>query len=232
MAIKELLILLPSEDLPSRTPIQPLFPVMHDSPIELLKTQHVRRATVVLVVTSKFRVQGGTLVFYRIVHVLSAPTTNPAQATPESLSHRLNVDSELSLPAPCTDVRETEEVECCGLSLPPSLRILLGEPTKFDEAGFVRMKRQPVFRKPLWEHIQHSLGIPFVLKADQEIVRESNQVGLPSKTRFHNMLEPHIEHVVKVDIGQERTDDLPLTRSRLRDKQPSIIDDADIDPLP
>jgi hypothetical protein len=37
---------------------------------------------------------------------------------------------------------------------------------------------------------------------------------------------------MQVDIGQQGTDDLPLSGPGLRDQEPAVFDDADVNPLP
>ncbi len=81
----------------------------------------IRRATVVLVVAAELRIKDCTLDIHGVVPVLLAPLGYINQATPETLSHRLDVDREPSPSAFRTNVRKAEEVEGRGLCLPPPL---------------------------------------------------------------------------------------------------------------
>jgi len=53
--------------------------------------------------------------------------------------------------------------------------------------------------------------LPLVLKAQDGIVGIPNLVSFPLQARRHHLLEPLIECVVLVDVGQERADRLPLS---------------------
>jgi hypothetical protein len=56
-------------------------------------------------------------------------------------------------------------------------------------------------------------------------------VRFASQARLHILLEPLIQHVVKIEVGQQGADYLPLTDSRLAPQEPSFIDDSDVDPF-
>ena len=121
MVMKKLGILVPRKGLPSRSPVKPLLPYTTDVPVEFPEMPVIRRATVVLVVATELRIEDCTLDIHGVVPVLLAPLGYFSQATPETLSHRLDVDREPSPPAFGTNVRKAEEVEGRGLCLPPPL---------------------------------------------------------------------------------------------------------------
>ena len=56
--------------------------------------------------------------------------------------------SELPVPAGGSPVRQPQEVEGGGLGLQP-FRLIMGTAPKFNQAGLLRMKHQPVLREPL-----------------------------------------------------------------------------------
>jgi hypothetical protein len=45
------------------------------------------------------------------------------------------------------------------------------------------------------------------------------------------MLEPLVQHVVKIQVCQQGADYLPLTNSRLALQEPTFVDHPDIDPF-
>ena len=53
-----------------------------------------------------------------------------------------------------------------------------------------------------------------------------------AEARLHVALEPLVEHEVKIHVGEQRADDLPLPGPRLAHQQPSVVNDSDVDPLP
>jgi len=93
------------------------------------------------------------------------------------------------------------------------------------------MKRQTVLRKPLRQNFEYSLRIFLVLEAQQTIIGIADLERLPSQAWFHLYLEPHIEHMMKVDIGQQWAADLPLTGPRLHREESSVVHHPDVDPL-
>src|SRR5262252_3654116 len=54
----------------------------------------------------------------------------------------------------------------------------------------------------------------------------------PLKPGLHHLLEPFVEHVVQVDVGQERTNRLPLPSPLVTHEKLSLIDDSYLDPFP
>src|SRR5579871_5306687 len=191
----------------------------------------VRRATIVLVVTPKFRVEGFVLFTHQVVTMLAAPFGNGLKGPLQALLHRLDMDRELPSAASCTPIRESEKIEGCG-PLPHSLRLLQGRSPKVHKAGLLRMECQPVFRKSLGKHLQHFLRILAVLKAEHGIIGIPDLKDLALQIRFHLILKPFVENIVKVDVGQQRTDYLPLPSPRLAHEQSPLVDDTHTDPLP
>src|SRR5438132_183922 len=55
--------------------------------------------------------------------------------------------------------------------------------------------------------------------------------GFTPKSGPHHILEPFVEHVVQVDVGQKRTNRLPLPRPLVTHEKLSLIDDSHLDPL-
>ena len=76
--------------------------------------------------------------------------------------------------------------------------------------------------------ISHSLQAPLQALSHRLDVDE---VRFASQARLHILLEPLIQHVVKIEVGQQGADYLPLTDSSLAPQEPSFIDDPDVDPL-
>src|SRR5262249_29144947 len=94
------------------------------------------------------------------------------------------------------------------------------------------MEGQPVPCKPLGQHVQHLFRILPILKAQYGVIGVADEKHLATKPRPHHVLDPLIELKVKVHVGEEGADDLPLPRSRLAHQQASVVTDSDVDPLP
>src|SRR5215472_58809 len=123
------------------------------------------------------------------------------------------MNREMSLLASLTDVRESEKIECGWLRPTRFLGLGQGCSPKFHQPCLVRMQRQAVFLKSLFQHVEHFLGVLPVLKAENEIVSKTDLVGFAFQPGPHYGLEPLIEHIVKIDVSEQRADHLPLSRS-------------------
>src|SRR5262245_34690257 len=111
------------------------------------------------------------------------------------------------------------------------LRFSHRRPTKLYQPGLFGMERQPIFGESLSQYFQHSFRILLVLKAQNEIISESHFVRFASQPGLHFLLEPLIQHVVKIDICQQGTDYLPLTDPLLTRQEPTFVDHPDVDPF-
>jgi len=80
--------------------------------------------------------------------------------------------------------------------------------------------------------LQDLLGILTVLEAQHSVVGVADYKHFAPEARLHVALDPFIEYKMKVHVGQERADNLPLSRPRLAHQQPSGVDNTYVDPLP
>jgi hypothetical protein len=67
------------------------------------------------------------------------------------------------------DVRESEEVECLGLSQPQASSILSGESPKLQHPGFLRMQFQAECREAFRQRGSHRARVLFLLEAHHEV---------------------------------------------------------------
>jgi hypothetical protein len=160
-----------------------------------------------------------------------APVSYSLQAPLQAFSHRLDVDRERSSAVSRCDVCETEKVERLRRLSARSFRFPHRRPAKLDEPGLLGMEREPVFGESLSQRLQHSLRVLLVLKAQNEVVGEAHFVRLATQARLHFLLEPFIQHVVKIQVCQQGADYLPLTNSRLALQESTFVDHPDIDPF-
>jgi hypothetical protein len=80
--------------------------------------------------------------------------------------------------------------------------------------------------------LQDLLGVLPILKAEHGVISVSDFKRLAAEARLHVALEPFVEHEMKIHVGEQRADDLPLPGPRLAHQQPSVVNDTDVDPLP
>ena len=108
---------------------------------------------------------------------------------------------------------EAEKVEgrpvCRGM-----LPLRAFEPEVY-EAGLGRMEREPEPLKPLTQHGKQPLAGPEVLKGYHRVVSIANQLAPAFQLRLCRHLEPFIQHVVQVDVREQRRDHSPNAKGNL-----------------
>ena len=87
------------------------------------------------------------------------------------------------------------------------------------EACLGRMELKSVPAEPLAQHVQQSLAGRMVLEGNHRIISISNQQASATEPRSHHALEPFIQHVVQVNIREQRRDHAALRRSASRPVQ-------------
>src|SRR6201987_940150 len=148
---------------------------------------------------------------HRVVPVLFAPVVDRLYPSAETFGERLHVHCELAMSATGADVREAEESEGLRfLALSPRIPCCIAP--EFNQPGLLRVQGQAVLFKTLGQYLQHSFRILLVLKTQDGIIGETNLVSFPFQPGLPHALEPFIEPVMQVDVGQKRTDWLPLSR--------------------
>src|SRR5271157_783516 len=137
---------------------------------------------------------------------------------------------ESSLPATGAEVLESKEIEALGL-FPLLLRIPRCMAPEFNQPCLLRVQGQTVLLEPLRKDPHHLFRVLPVLETQDGIISKTNLVSFPFQSGLHHVLEPHIECVMQVDVGQERTDRLPLSRPCFAHEQFAVFDDSDLDPF-
>ena len=86
------------------------------------------------------------------------------------------------------------------------------------------MQGQAEFGEPLRQDLQHLFRILPVLKTQDGVIGVSDLVRFPLQPGLHGFLEPFIQDLVQVDIGQKRADWLALAGSCLAHDQLAAVD--------
>ncbi len=77
------------------------------------------------------------------------------------------------------------------------------------QARLVRMKGQAEAPQPFAEHFHHTPSVVLAFEIDDEVVAVADQ-GCPApQSRLHLGLEPRVEHVVQIDVREERREHRP-----------------------
>src|ERR671918_142039 len=127
--------------------------------------------------------------------------------------------------------REAQEVECLRLAEAPCRSSLDGEPPELDQPGLVGMQFQPELRESLTEVVEELLGVTQVLESDDEIVGEAHDDQIAAGMPTPPLPDPSVEHVVEVDVGEQRRSRRSLRCSLRRVRPLPALDDSCAQPL-
>src|SRR3989475_639305 len=230
MTLEQPLVATPVERLPARAPVQPRVPEPSNEPIEPLETAIVWWSPVVLVVAPEFGIERRGLMLDRVVPMVLAPLRHRPHTASKAFAHGPDVNRKPPPPAARTHVRETEKVE--GRRLPRVGTARTRRAAERQEPRLLRVERQTILCESLGKHFQNPLRVLAILKAENEVIGVPNFGSHAAEARLHLVLEPLVEHIVQVNIGQQGTDDLPLSGSGLGDQEPTVFDDTDVNPFP
>jgi len=102
-------------------------------------------------------------------------------------------------------------------------------PLERDQASLLGVQSQTVLAKTLADDRGDPPSIRFVHKHQDKIVRVADQFGGATQARFHVLLKPFVQHIMQIDVGQQRrnrpannvakswlTFDTVIPRSRLK----------------
>jgi len=144
-------------------------------------------------VATKFPIERFLLRVYRVMPMFATPFGHRFETAPESLSHRADMNRAVPLPASLTNMRESEKIERCRFRPIWFLGFGEGFAPKLHQPSFVRMQRQSLLLKSLFQHIEHFLGVLPILEAENEIVGKTDLVGFAFQPGLHDGLEPFVE---------------------------------------
>ncbi len=72
------------------------------------------------------------------------------------------------------------------------------------------MELEPVPCKPLTQHVHDPLGVVETLERQHAVIGVPNEDAVPLEAGPHVPLEPFIQHMVQVDVCEQRRDDSTL----------------------
>src|SRR5208337_1692051 len=99
--------------------------------------------------------------------------------------------------------REAREVERLRLPFSAPLPVVDRKRTKFQQPRLLGMQLQVELPHSLGEFCPKLVGIRFHLEAQHDIVSETHDDYVPVRPLPTPRLDPQIEHVMKIDIGQQ-----------------------------
>src|SRR5208282_2985658 len=129
---------------------------------------------------------------------------------PHPVATRTPPDLETPRAGASTDVGKAEEVKGFRFAKPMGFALGRRKAAKLDQSGLVRMERQGVFRHALFEVRQKPYGLGATLEPHDGVVGVSHDDHLASGVACSPLLDPEVENIVEIDVGQQRRDDRPL----------------------
>lgn len=155
-------------------------------------------------------------------HLGDAPVHAPPQGDfhlsklrMKTLPHRLPTNGELPFAGSPTDVGEAKEVEGLGLSETLPTAIFSRIAAELDEARLVGVECQPEPCESFAQIGEVLRPVAWIREPHDEVVRPTHDDDFTASRPSPPLLGPQVEHVVKVEIGQEWADTPTLNRSCL-----------------
>src|SRR2546426_599388 len=146
-------------------------------------------------------------------------------------AHRLPQHRELPLPRLPATVREAEKVDARGSPVAPAPSADRREAAELDEARLVGMQRPPEPRQPRAQLGEALLSLLPMLESHDEVIGEAHDHDVSARLLLSPPLDPEIEHVVQVKIGQQRTDAPALYRPHLAPCPRALLQHAGVQPF-
>lgn len=184
------------------SPAQPFDPTSLHPMAERLYGPNVAANAVVGNVALDLTTQLPVLFPNRQMAVPTTPLRDTLEPAPKPVLRRLALDD----PAPTArftpEVGESQEVEGLG-----ALLAVRPEP---HQPGLGRVQGEAEPREALGQHLQHLAGIGFVAEGQYGIIGKPHRECPSSQPRFDVFLKPLVQHVVEIDVRQQRGNHAPL----------------------
>src|SRR6266852_5734034 len=231
-AVNQTVHLLPSQPPGlTATPQRPV-PVTDNMKAKRRQRVLVQRHPVIAVVSPDHRPQPLTDFGHSMMHSFAKFRFDFLQLSALPLAHRPPQHREhpvASLLA--TDVGEAKKVECLGLPLSTPFSIVRCVEAELDDARFLGMQFQFELGESLRQVLVEPLGIRLVLKTHDEVISPTDDYYVAFGFCLTPVLHPEVEHVVQIDVGQQRRGTAALWRSFFTSRPLSFFQHARVQPL-
>ena len=224
--------LLPGQ--PPRLAATPQRPVPVTDKMKAKRRQRVlvRRHTVVPVVSHDHRPQPLTDFGHSLMHSFTKLRFDFLQLGSFPLAHRAPQHREHSVtPLPATDVREAKKVECFGLPLSPPLSIVRCVKAELDDARLLGMQFQFELGEAFRQFVMKPQRIRLVLKAHHEVISPTDNYYVAFGFCLSPVLHPEVEHIVQIDVSQQRRGTAALRRSFFTARPLALFQHARVQPF-
>ena len=223
--------LLPSKTgLLAATPQRPA-PMTHHVKAKRRQRGQVRRHTIVPVVSRNHRPKPLAHFSHSMVHSFAQFRFDFLQLRSFPLTHRAPIDREHSASLLATDVREAQKVECLRLPLATPLSVVCCVVAKLDDARFLGMQFQFKLGEAFRQLVLKPRGVRLVLKAHHEVISPADDNHVAFGFCLAPVLHPEVEHIVQIDVSQQRRGTAALWRSFFTAPPLAFFQHAGVQPL-
>src|SRR5271155_2097438 len=128
-------------------------------------------------------------------------------------AHRLTQHRKAALACLPATVREAKEVKASGCApIPAILSVAPRTASKLDQPRLLGVQFQPEAREPFTQLRKEPLGLDSMLEPNDEVIRKTYHDDITASLLLSPSLGPQVEHIMKVDIGQQRANATALNR--------------------
>jgi len=145
-----------------------------------------------------------SLVGDRPVHPPSQVRLDVLELRPHAVASGL--PQKLEVPFACfpADEREPQEGEGLRFAEPALLAVDCSEAAKLNQAGLVRMERQHEPLKPRAHRSEEATSVALALETDDQVIGITHDDHVAGGLALSPALGPQVEHVVQVDVPEQR----------------------------
>jgi len=205
---------------------EPMLPGLFNVSVHQFHCFVVSSDAEISVVTLEFRLQTTVLLGNTPVSVVTAPGPDSFVSPIQASTPRPSLDCPSSSPRLPPVMGETEKVECPG-----TFGLFSGWSTELDKPALGRMDGQTEPSEPFGQHRKDALCIVAQRTTDDKIINESHYETPSPQTGLHILRYPFVQHVVQVDIGQNRGDDSPLGGAGFGPLNAALVQNTRVQPL-
>ena len=105
-----------------------------------------------------------------------------------------------------------------------------GEAPKLDQPRLALVQLQTKAREPLAKLGPEPLGLATILKAHHEVIREPRHDDIAASVPRTPLVDPQVEHVMEVNVREQRRNRRPLRRALQRLRPLPVFDDPRLQP--
>lgn len=175
---------------------------------------------------SHHRTQVLALLWEGMVHAPSELDLDRLQFGSQAFGTGEPQHDELALPGLAAAMREAQEVEGLRFVLSLAASVVPGVAPELDQPRLVGVQLQPELAQPLCHRALEAHGVVAELEPGNPIVGVAHDDHVTPGIVPPPLLDPQVQRVVQVDVGQQRTDAAALHRTQFTLRQPAVFQHA------